>query len=381
MSGVDVAALLARHPVLDGHNDLPWALREQFSSDPLAAGLAAGQPLLHTDVPRLRAGGVGAQFWSVYVPSSLSEPAAVVATFEQLDLLRRTLAAHPDVFAWTPTARAVRDAVADGRIASLAGAEGGHSIGSSLGVLRELRRAGVAYLTLTHNDNTPWAASATGVPVDFGLTAFGHEVVREMNRTGMLVDLSHVAPRTMHDALDTTTRPVVFSHSGVRAVTDHPRNVPDDVLQRLPGNGGVLMLTFVPAFVSVDCARHRGAAAAEQERLGLTGGPYDPGGDPAARRAFADWLAAHPRPTATLDDVVAHVEHAREVVGPAHLGLGGDYDGTDELPLGLQDVSGYPRLLTALAGRGWSSDDLAALTSGNALRVLEQAQEGTPAPG
>lgn len=370
----------ARAWVFDGHNDLPWALREGFASDPVAAGLAAGQPLLHTDVPRLRAGRVGAQFWSVYVPSSLGGPQAVVAVFEQLDLLRRVLAHHPGDFAWTPTADAVRSAVAAGRIASLAGAEGGHSIGSSLAVLRELRRAGVAYLTLTHNDNTPWAASATGVPVDFGLTGFGRQVVREMNRIGMLVDLSHVAPRTMHDALDVTDRPVLFSHSGVRAVTDHPRNVPDDVLERLPGNGGVLMLTFVPAFVSQACAQHREQAAAEQARLGLTGWPYEPEGEVGARGEFSAWLAANPRPSATLDDVVAHVEHAREVVGPAHLGLGGDYDGTDELPLGLQDVSGYPRLLDALAGRGWSDADLTALASGNVLRTLEQAQEGTPVP-
>lgn len=300
--------------------------------------------------------------------------------FEQLDLLRRVLAHHPGDFAWTPTADAVRSAVAAGRIASLAGAEGGHSIGSSLAVLRELRRAGVAYLTLTHNDNTPWAASATGVPVDFGLTGFGRQVVREMNRIGMLVDLSHVAPRTMHDALDVTDRPVLFSHSGVRAVTDHPRNVPDDVLERLPGNGGVLMLTFVPAFVSQACAQHREQAAAEQARLGLTGWPYEPEGEVGARGEFSAWLAANPRPSATLDDVVAHVEHAREVVGPAHLGLGGDYDGTDELPLGLQDVSGYPRLLDALAGRGWSDADLTALASGNVLRTLEQAQKGTPVP-
>lgn len=351
--------------VLDGHNDLPWALREGFGSDPARAGLAAGQPVLHTDLPRLRAGGVGAQFWSVYVPSSSTGPEAVVATFEQLDVLRRILATHPGEFSWTPTAAAVRDAVAAGRIASLAGAEGGHSIGSSLAVLRELRRAGVAYLTLTHNDNTPWAASATGVPVEFGLTGFGRDVVAEMNRIGMLVDLSHVHDRTMHDALDTTSRPVVFSHSSCRAVTDHPRNVPDGVLERLPANGGVLMVTFVPAFVSQACADHALAAAA-QERL------LEPG-------EFQTWLRANPRPVASLGDVVAHLEHAREVVGPDHLGLGGDYDGTDVLPAGLEDVSGYPRLLAALAERGWSPPDLEALAHGNALRVLEQAQEGTPA--
>ncbi|MEZ0493108.1 dipeptidase [Kineococcus sp. TBRC 1896] len=327
--------VLTTHPVFDGHNDLAWEVRERFGSDPVAAGLL-DQPTLHTDVPRLRAGGVGAQFWSVYVPSDLDPAAATVAVLEQVDVVRRVVRAQPDVFAWTPTATGVREAVAAGRIASLVGAEGGHSIAGSLAVLRELRRAGLAYVTLTHNDNTPWAASATGEPVDHGLTGFGRDVVREMNRTGVLVDLSHVHERTMHDALDTTTRPVLFSHSSCRTVTDHPRNVPDGVLERLPDNGGVLMVTFVPAFVSA------------------------PGTD-----------------RATLHDVVRHLEHAREVVGIEHVGLGGDYDGTDAFPDGLADVSCYPALLQALADRGWSAADLRALTCGNALRVLEEAQDGT----
>ena len=374
----DVAAVLREHPVFDGHNDLPWELRERFAHVPDAA-LAVGNPTLHTDVPRLRAGGVGAQFWSVYVPSALPEAQAVVATLEQLDVVHRLVDAHPDVFRWTPSAAQVRAAIADGLIASLPGAEGGHSTASSLGVLRQLRRAGVAYMTLTHNDNTAWAASATGEPVEHGLTGFGREVVAEMNRIGMLVDLSHVHEATMHDALDVSTRPVVFSHSSCRAVTEHPRNVPDAVLERLPGNGGVLMLTFVPAFVSQACAEHRDAAAREQERLGLSGWPYAPHGEAAALGGYADWLRRHPRPQAGIADVVAHLEHAREVVGPDHLGLGGDYDGTDALPVGLEDVAGYPRLLEALAGRGWSARDLGALTSGNVLRVLEQAQEGTEA--
>nr|WP_246314839.1 dipeptidase [Kineococcus aurantiacus] len=369
--------VLEDHPVFDGHNDLPWRIREDYGSDPVAAGLAAGQPSLHTDVPRLRAGGVGAQFWSVFVPSHWDHPTAVTATFEQIDLVRRLVLAHPDVFRWTPTAADVRAAVADGLIASLPGAEGGQSIAGSLGVLRELRRAGLAYMTLTHNDNTPWAASATGEPVDHGLTGFGREVVAEMNRTGVLVDLSHVHERTMHDALDVTTRPVVFSHSSARGVTDHPRNVPDAVLERLRVNGGVLMVTFVPAFVNQACADHRAATAAEQARLGLTGAPYDPEGDAGALAPYRAWLDANPRPVATVDDVVAHLEHAREVVGVEHLGLGGDFDGVDELPVGLGDVSCYPVLLRALADRGWSAADLRGLTSGNVLRVLEAAQDGT----
>ncbi|GAA3629272.1 dipeptidase [Kineosporia mesophila] len=370
--------VLATHPVFDGHNDLPWQIRNEYGYDPAAAGLADGQPALHTDIPRLRAGGVGAQFWSVFVPSHWEHPAAVAATFEQIDIVRRMVLAHPDVFRWTPTAADVRAAIAEGRIASLPGAEGGQSIAGSLGVLRELRRAGLAYMTLTHNDNTPWSASATGEAVDYGLTDFGRDVVREMNRIGMLVDLSHVHERTMNDALDVATRPVIFSHSSSRAVTDHPRNVPDAVLERLPANGGVLMVTFVPAFVNQACADYRAEATREQERLGLsTRETHEPVGEEAAMKEYQEWLTAHPRPQAQLSDVVAHLEHAREVAGVDHLGLGGDYDGVDELPAGLDDVSTYPALLEALAQRGWSTADLQALTSGNILRGLEQAQEGT----
>ncbi|WP_380156436.1 dipeptidase [Kineococcus sp. R86509] len=374
---IDLPELLRTHPVLDGHNDLPWRIREEFGSDPAAAGLAAGRPVLHTDIPRMRAGGLGAQFWSVFVPSDWEHPAAVTATFEQIDVVRRMVTTHPDVFAWTPTAADVRTAISAGRIASLIGAEGGQSIAGSLGVLRELRRAGLAYLTLTHNDNTAWAASATGEPVDFGLTDFGRDVVREMNRTGVLVDLSHVHERTMHDALDVTTRPVIFSHSSTRAVTDVPRNAPDAVLERLRDNGGVLMVTFVPAFVNASCADHRAAAAAEQARLALSGAPYGPVGAQEPVADFASWLERNPRPRATVADVADHVDHAREVMGAGHVGLGGDYDGTDELPVGLEDVSGYPNLLRELADRGWSAAELAGLTSANALRVLEEAQDGT----
>ncbi|MBT0773505.1 dipeptidase [Kineosporia sp. J2-2] len=369
--------VLATHPVFDGHNDLPWQIRKDYASDPVQVGLDRGQASLHTDIPRLRAGGVGAQFWSVFVPSRWEHPAAVTATFEQIDIVRRMVLAHPEVFRWAATAADVRAAIAEGRIASLPGAEGGQSIASSLGVLRELRRAGLAYMTLTHNDNTPWSASATGAPVDYGLTDFGRDVVREMNRIGMLVDLSHVHERTMHDALDIATEPVIFSHSSARAVTDHPRNVPDTVLERLRDNGGVLMVTFVPAFVRQECTDHRAAAAAEQERLGLSGAPYEPAGGDEALAGYQRWLAANPRPRARVDDVVAHLEHAREVVGPQHLGLGGDYDGVDELPEGMGDVTAYPVLLRALAERGWSAADLRALTSGNVLRVLEEAQDGT----
>ncbi|BCT78269.1 dipeptidase [Sinomonas cyclohexanicum] len=367
-------------PVFDGHNDLPWALRQDFGYDVAAATLESGQPRLHTDIPRLRAGGVGAQFWSVFVPSTLSPAESVVATLEQVDCVRRIVAAHPGTFELAISAAQVRDAVGRGKIASLMGAEGGHSIDGSLGVLRMLAELGVRYMTLTHNDDLPWATSATGAAMDRGedpgLSAFGREVVAEMNRIGMLVDLSHVSPQTMLDALDTTDRPVIFSHSSARAVCGHPRNVPDHVLERLPANGGVLMVTFVPKFVSEACREHALAIRDRRRELGLPIGFHDvaPEEEPAAAAEFAAWFSANPAPEATIDDVVRHLEHAREVVGPGHLGLGGDFDGTTDLPRGMDGVAGYAPLLAALAERGWSREDLDALCFGNALRVLEAAE-------
>jgi len=364
-----IRELLRDHPVVDGHNDLPWEARERVGYDWDRLDIAvAGQPT-HTDVPRLREGGVGAQFWSVFVPATLQGDAAVTATLEQVDGVRSMVARYPDTFALATTRAEVEAAWASGRIASLMGAEGGHSIDCSLGALRMLFALGVRYLTLTHNDNVPWADSATDTPVLGGLSPFGREVVREMNRLGMLVDLSHVSADTMRDALDTTEAPVMFSHSSARAVCDHPRNVPDDVLERLPGNGGVCMVTFVPHFVSQAVRDWSLEVEAEAVAAGV-----DPDDD-AASDAFADERArTSARPVATLEDVVAHVEHVRDVVGPGHVGLGGDYDGVRSLPQGLEDVSGYPRLLAALADRGWSDADLAALAGGNALRLLGEAQ-------
>lgn len=352
--------------VVDGHNDLPWALR-QTGYDLDAVDVARAQPQLHTDLPRLRAGGVGGQFWSVYVPCSFRGAAAVTATLEQVDAVHLLVARYPDDLVLVTDADGLDDALASGRIASLLGAEGGHSIDNSLGVLRDLHRLGVRYLTLTHNANTDWADSATDVPRHGGLTRFGREVVAELNRLGMLVDLSHVAATTMHHALDVTVAPVVFSHSGARAVADHPRNVPDDVLTRLPENGGVCMVTFVPRFVSPAAARW----SAEVHDAALAAG-VDPR-DLATLDAFADRYP-RPCPPATLADVVAHVEHVREVAGVAHVGLGGDFDGTTATPVGLEDVSRYPVLLDALHRRGWSAADLAALAHGNVRRVLRQAQ-------
>ncbi len=362
-------ALLDQFPVIDGHNDLAWALRAAGSLDPAKTDIAAPVEFLHTDLPRLFSGGVGGQFWSVYVPAELQGEAAVTATLEQIDLVRQLAARYPEALELAFTAADVQRIMAAGRIASLLGAEGGHSIASSMGTLRAMYHLGVRYMTLTHNLNLPWADSATDEPAVGGLTAFGREVVREMQRLGMLVDLSHVAATTMNDALDTAEAPVIFSHSSARAVCDHPRNVPDTVLARLAGNGGVCMITFVPAFVSQRCRDWELELRQEMDRQHLDRG------DVAARRRVTDeWTVAHPRPGATLADVVAHAEHVREVAGVDHIGVGGDYDGVDALPAGLEDVSCYPALIGALLDRGWSDADCGKLTSGNLLRVLTDAE-------
>jgi len=369
-----LADLLRRHPVLDGHNDLLWEAREQAGYDFDRLDLAAGTTSTHTDLPRLRRGGVGAQFWSVFVPSSLAGDDAVSATLEQIDAGHQMVTRYAADLAFARTADDVESAWAGGRIASLLGAEGGHSINCSLGTLRMLYVLGVRYLTLTHNSNVPWADSATDDPVLGGLSAFGVEVVREMNRLGMLVDLSHVSAGTMRDALRVSQVPVVFSHSSARAVCDSPRNAPDDVLESLRDNGGVCMVTFVPKFVNTDAAAWHQQAVEEAASQGIRQA------DAAAFSSFyRDYRAGNPEPPATLEDVVAHCEHVREVAGVDHVGVGGDYDGVEVLPQGMGDVTAYPRLLTALAQRGWSDDDLAKLTSGNILRVMRGAEDGARA--
>ncbi|GAA3350021.1 dipeptidase [Amorphoplanes nipponensis] len=394
MSVVDLALRAA--PVIDGHNDLPMALRERAGYR--VDGLAAGRAEFHTDIARLRAGGVGGQFWSVYVPSDLSEPDAVVATMEQIDAVYRLVAAYPDDLAVAYSADDVEAARRGGRIASLIGIEGGHSLATSLGVLRSFARLGVRYVTLTHNHNTSWADSAADVPRVGGLNDEGRAIVAEMQRIGVLVDLSHVAATTMHAALDVATAPVIFSHSSARAVHDHRRNAGDDVLVRLRDNGGVCMVTFVPLFVSAEVAAWTAAADAERERLGL---PAEPDPWPSAPRPgresapaaggssgagapppepFRAWLAAHPRPEATIAQVADHVEHVRAVAGLDHVGLGGDYDGCDRLPAGLEDVSGYPRLLAELARRGWGQPELEKLTGRNIMRVLRETEEAAEEP-
>ncbi|MFI1094740.1 dipeptidase [Streptomyces sp. NPDC020917] len=363
--------LLAAHPVVDGHNDLPWALRKQVSYDLDRLDIAADQSArTHTDIPRLRAGGVGAQFWSVYVSTELTGADAVTATLEQIDVVRRMTERHAGDLQLALTADDMEAARAGGRIASLMGAEGGHSIDDSMGVLRSLYELGVRYMTLTHNDNTAWAGSATDAPVPGGLTAFGEEVVREMNRLGMLVDLSHVSPDTMRAALRVAEAPVLFSHSSARAVCDHVRNIPDDVLAALPGNGGVAMATFVPKFILPAAIEWTLRADANMRDHGFHALDTTPEGI-AVQRAFEE---AHPRPMATAATVADHLDHMREVAGVDHIGLGGDYDGTAFTPGDLPDVASYPQLIAELLRRGWSDDDLARLTWRNAVRVLRDAE-------
>ena len=356
--------------VFDGHNDLPWAVRDLCGYDLDRADLAAGVPTLQTDIPRLRAGGVGAQFWSVYVPCALRGGAAVTATLEQIDFVRAMVARWPHVFSLATTAAEVEATVAAGRIASLLGMEGGHSIDESLGTLRMMHALGVRYLTLTHNENVPWADSATDEPAAGGLTDFGRRVVAEMNRIGMFVDLSHVSADVMRDALGVTRAPVVFSHSNARAVCDISRNVPDDVLAKLPANGGVCMITFVPMFTT---QRH---ADWYTECLDLT---EERGGD---RRNFADVFpvveeryAADPPAPCTAADVADHVEHVRDVAGLEHVGIGGDYDGSTFFPAGMEDVSGYPLLFEELRRRGWSTTEVGMLAHGNVLRAMRGMED------
>ncbi|MDN5794251.1 MAG: dipeptidase [Intrasporangium sp.] len=363
-------ALLDEHPLVDGHNDLPWQLREQVGYDFDRLDIAGPLTTTNTDLPRLRAGGVGAQFWSVFVPSTLPGPEAVVATLEQVDGVRRMIGRYAAHLAPARTSGDVAAAAREGRIASLMGAEGGHSLGGSLAVLRLLHELGVRYLTLTHNDNVPWADSATDVPAAGGLTDFGREVVREMNRIGMMVDLSHVAASTMRDALETTSAPAIFSHSSARALCDSPRNVPDDVLARLADNDGVCMVTFVPEFVSPAAAEWRIEASAAAAQVGVDAKDWV-----GFQRFVAGYVTDHQKPSATIEQVADHVEHVREVAGIDHVGIGGDYDGTDTFPVGLEDVSGYPRLVAALLERGWSDGDGAKLVRENVLRVMRAVED------
>ena len=366
--------MLGRFPLIDGHNDLPWALRDRarqhgHNASQVVFDLEAPAGGLHTDLPRLAAGGIGAQFWSVYVPASLAGDGAVTAVLEQIDLARRMIVRYPEALGIALTADDVEQVFASGRVASLLGAEGGHAIAGSVGVLRTLYALGVRYLTLTHNANVGWADSATDEPQAGGLTGFGRDVVREMQRIGMLVDLAHVSPDTMRDALDVAVAPVIFSHSSARALCDSPRNVPDDVLARLAGNGGVCMVTFVPGFVSQECADWLAGLKAEAARRGL-----DPRDLSKLFEIRPEWEREHPLPRATLTQVADHIDHVRQVAGVGHVGLGGDFDGTEDVTVGLEDVAAYPALFAELLRRGWTEPDCAALAGGNVLRALRAAE-------
>jgi membrane dipeptidase len=326
-------ALHKQVPLIDGHNDYPWALRQNnVERDLNKLDIRMPQPKLHTDIPRLRAGGVGGQFWSVYVPTNMQGPAAVRATFEQIDVVHRMVRKYPDTFELALTAADVERIFKAGRIGSLIGMEGGHSIDNSLATLRMFYAAGARYMTLTHSTNIRWADSGTDMPKVAGLSRFGEEVVREMNRLGMLVDLSHTSADAMRDAIRVSEAPVIFSHSDARALNDHGRNVPDDVLQLVRRNGGVVMVTFVPGFLT------------------STG-------------------------KATLADVANHMDHVRKVAGADHVGIGSDFDGIETVPVGLEDVSKYPALTAELLRRGWPDDDVRKALGSNVLRVMRRAEE------
>jgi len=358
--------LLKETPVIDGHNDYPWVVREKAGGDVDALDIRKPQPSIHTDIGRLKAGGVGGQFWSVYVPTD-NTAASVTATLEQIDIVHRMMTKYPETFALALTAADVEKIQQSGRIPSMIGMEGGHSINSSLGVLRDMYRLGARYMTLTHSLNIPWADSATDTPKLDGLSPFGEQVVREMNRLGMLVDLSHTSPATMADALRITTAPVIFSHSSARGVCDVPRNVPNDILAQLKTNGGVVMVTFVPGFISTEVAAWNRAETAERQRLETIAGTTPE----AVTTSLDSWRAAHPTPRATLSQVADHIDHIKKIAGVDHIGLGGDFDGITQVVQGLEDVSTYPALIAELLKRGYTDVDVKKITGGNIMRVMK----------
>jgi len=363
-------ALHKEVPLIDGHNDYPWAVRENVASDLDKLDISRSQPSIMTDIARLRAGGVGGQFWSVYVPAELQGQTAVTATLEQIDIVHRMMRKYPETFELALSADDVARIFKKGKIASLIGMEGGHSIDNSLGALRMFQRLGARYMTLTHSRNLPWADSATDTPVLNGLSAFGEQVVREMNWLGMLVDLSHVSPDTMLDAIRVSQAPVIFSHSSARALNDVPRNVPDNVLQMLPKNGGVIMVTFVPGFLSPDVTAWGKLQAAEESRLKQ----QHPNDADALKIGMEQWLKANPAPRATVADAADHIDHIRKVAGIDHIGLGGDFDGITSVPEGLEDVSKYPSLTAELVRRGYKDDEIKKILGLNILRVMRDAE-------
>jgi membrane dipeptidase len=364
--------LLSTTPLIDGHNDLPWAIREDKNHprDVDAYDLRKHTPH-QTDLARMREGKLGGQFWSVYIPGEVKDSGYARIQLEQIDIARRTIAKYPEVLVAASTAADVRAAFKAGKVGSLMGMEGGHAIENSLGALRDYYALGVRYMTLTHNVTLDWADAALDTAKHGGLTNFGREVVREMNRLGMLVDLAHVSPGVMSNALDVTESPVIFSHSGARALVDHARNVPDSILRRMPKNGGVVMVPFVPGFTSAAVHAHSVA------RAKVSGDAKRAGRDSAAiARELKTWDAAHPAPKATLKDVADVIDHVKKVAGAEHVGIGSDFDGVDDdLPVGLEDQSKYPMLFAELIMRGWSDADLKKLAGENVLRALAKAEE------
>jgi membrane dipeptidase len=358
-------------PLIDGHNDYPWALRENAARDLDRLDISRPQPSIMTDIARLRTGGVGGQFWSVYVPAELQGESAVTATLEQIDIVHRMMRKYADTFELALSADDVERIFKKGKIASLIGMEGGHSIDSSLGALRMFHRLGARYMTLTHSSNVPWADSATDTPVLGGLSNFGEQVVREMNWLGMLVDLSHVSPDTMIDAIRVSEAPVIFSHSSARALNDVPRNVPDNVLQMLPKNGGVVMVTFVPGFLSPKAAAWTRLQTDQETRLRQ----QHPNDSNALKAAMAEWVKVNPAPRATVADAADHIDHIRKVAGIDHIGLGGDFDGITSVPEGLEDVSKYPTLTVELIRRGYTNEDVKKILGLNTLRVMRQVEK------
>lgn len=375
-------AALEAAPVWDGHNDVPIQLRARFANqigdfdfEHTEQVKTEDGDAMQTDLARLRAGHVGVQWWSVYVPTSIDEPRAVQMTIEQIDVTKRLIARYPDEMALALTADEVEAARAQGKIAGLIGMEGGHSIGSSLAVLRQMYALGARYMTLTHSRNTPWADSATDDPEHDGLTDFGKDMVREMNRIGMVVDLSHVSEKTMMDALDVSRAPVIFSHSSARAINGHARNVPDAVLRRLRENGGIIMVTAVPGFISEDARVWNAQRDAEEARLkALWQGQPD-----AVEAGIKAWDEANPYPPAHIPDMADHIDHVRKIAGIDAIGIGGDYDGIPAGPVGLEDVSTYPALFTELARRGYSQQDLEKISSRNMMRVMRGVEAASTA--
>jgi membrane dipeptidase len=362
--------LLDEVPLVDGHNDLPWQIREKAAGDLDSLDIAEPQPALHTDLDRLTEGRVGAQFFAAYVPSELIADGATRFALMQIDLIHRLVDRYPDAFVYATTVTDIERAHGEDRIAALIGVEGGHAIEGSLDVLRTLYDLGARYMTLTHWKSTAWADAATDRPLHQGLSPFGEDVVREMNRLGMLVDLSHVSDSTMMDALRISEAPVIYSHSSARALAGHTRNVPDAILPAVAENRGVVMVNFSPGFINEETRLHgeRAEALIDSLRIAFSG-------DSArVREAFESWLEENPAPKATLSQVADHVDHIVEVAGIDHVGLGSDYDGIDFVPVGLEDVSRFPDLLAELLERGYSDEDIRKLAGENFLRVMREAE-------